>query len=110
MELWIRSQDRQSLIKVNKVCFERNVDDKPTIYGYENYDNYERLGIYKSKKRALEVLDEIERLLMPKVKVIHNKIEARTLRDFSKEVIIEPTIEDIEIIEASSYVYKMPKE
>lgn len=60
MELWIRSQDKMSLIKVNKVCFERNVDDEPTIYGYENYDNYERLGIYKTKERALEVLDEIQ--------------------------------------------------
>jgi len=60
MELWIRSQDKTTLIKVTKLCFEWNIDNEPTIYGYEKYDNYERLGVYKTKERALEVLDEIQ--------------------------------------------------
>lgn len=110
MELWIRSQDKMSLIKVNKVCFERNIDDEPTIYGYENYDNYERLGIYKTKERALEVLDEIEKILMPEIKVIHNKVERSDVSGFKTEYIMQPMIEDVEVLEASSYVYKMPKE
>ena len=63
MELWIRSQDKTTLIKAIKICFERNIDDEPTIYGYEKYDNYERLGVYKTKERALEVLDEIQNKL-----------------------------------------------
>ena len=64
MELWIRNQDKTTLIKVNKICFERNIDNEPTIYGYENYDNYERLGVYNTKERALEVLDEIHQRLI----------------------------------------------
>ena len=59
MELWIRSQDKTTLMKVNRIGFERNIDDEPTIYGYENYGNYERLGTYKTKERALEVLSDI---------------------------------------------------
>ena len=110
MELWIRSQDKKSLIKVNKVCFERNIDDEPTIYGYENYDNYERLGIYKTKERALEVLDEIEKILMPEIKVVHNKVEKRDLDGFRAEYIMQPMIEEVQVLEANSYVYKMPKE
>ena len=75
MELWIRSQDKMSLIKVNKVCFERNIDDEPTIYGYENYENYERLGIYKTKERALEVLDDIHNVLKGNVENHINKFD-----------------------------------
>ena len=63
MELWVRSQDKCSLIKVNKLTFEWNIDNEPKIYDYEKYDNYEKLGIYKSKERALEVLDEIQNLI-----------------------------------------------
>ncbi len=63
MELWIRSQDKSSLMKVNKLTFGINIDDEPTIYGYERYDNYERLGTYKTKERALEVLDEIQKII-----------------------------------------------
>ena len=60
MELWIRSQDRKSLVKVNEIKFyERNghyyIGD-----GFE--DNY---ASYKSKERALEVLDEIQNYICP---------------------------------------------
>ena len=109
MELWIRSQNRESLIKVNKVCFERNIDDEPTIYGYENYDNYDRLGIYKTKERALEVLDEIEKILMPKT-IIKN--EGREMYGLDGHIyrtnILSSAKTDIQ--ELSTYVYKMPKE
>lgn len=109
MELWIRSQDKMSLMKVNKVCFERNIDDEPTIYGYENYENYERLGIYKTKERALEVLDEIERLLMPKMIIKNEGTEMYGLDGhIYKTNILSSAKTDIQ--ELSTYVYEMPKE
>lgn len=109
MNLWIRSQDKTILIKVNRICFERNIDDEPTIYGYENYDNYERLGIYKTKERALEVLNEIQEVLMPKIKVLQS-VNAENNID---GLVSRPTIQEcgkVELLQYSDYVYEMPKE
>ena len=58
MELWIRSQDRTFLRKVNTIGIVEgrdfwSIDENLTI----------SFGKYKTKERALEVLDEIEDLL-----------------------------------------------
>lgn len=54
MELWIRSQDKKVLISCRKLCVSGT-------YGNEIIENdIGSLGIYKSKERALEVLDEIQ--------------------------------------------------
>ena len=85
MELWIRSQDKLSLIKVNRIeifhhysykdtqekyllpsgSFEyRKVQKKDKYIKSEIVSNDEiTLGTYKTKERALEVLDEIQRLI-----------------------------------------------
>ena len=106
MELWIRSQDKTTLIKVNKICFERNIDDEPTIYGYEKYDNYERLVVYKTKERALEILDEIQKLLQPQM--ILSKVGKPIAETCDGTVYVSPN--EYEIKELSCVVYKMPKE
>ena len=68
MELWIRSQDKINLVKVRKISVNYQ-DNKQIIANYmpELYENsgeyYEILGTYKTKERALEVLDEIQDLL-----------------------------------------------
>ena len=36
------------------------------VYCYDKNTEYEELGFYTSKKRALEVLDEIQNILKPK--------------------------------------------
>lgn len=58
MELWIRSQDKMKLVKVNFVYI-RESDNHFTIYG-ETIDSGPIIGTYKTKERALEVLDEIQ--------------------------------------------------
>lgn len=68
MELWIRSQDRCSLVKVdnlyvsvgNYICYyvEKGKEIPNTYYRPSG-----ELGRYKTKERALEVLDEIQDLL-----------------------------------------------
>lgn len=55
MELWIRSQDRENLVHPNYINIGGNKTDKYVIWGHNVL-----LGKYKSKKRALEVLDEIQ--------------------------------------------------
>ena len=58
MELWVRSQDRECLLKINRVDIDTN---GRTIIanGFETI-----IGIYKSKERALEILDEIHQRLI----------------------------------------------
>ena len=58
MELWIRSQDRTFLRKVNTIGIVEgrdfwSIDENLTV----------SFGKYKTKERALEVLDEIQDLL-----------------------------------------------
>ena len=64
MELWIRSQNGERLMKVNGLDYV-GYNDNYVINGYgtNECDNYD-LGLYKSKQRALEVLDEIQRLMI----------------------------------------------
>ena len=60
MDLWIRSQDKEKLLKANDIAIEMNM-----IYGYfDKNTEYEHLGSYATKERALEVLDEIHQRLI----------------------------------------------
>ncbi len=67
MELWIRSQDKTRLIKINSLKY---VEYKGVhiINGYytNEVDNYD-LGVYSTKERALEVLDEIQNIFSLKI-------------------------------------------
>lgn len=58
--MWIRSQDKKTLVKADKLIIGYDKDEKV----YEIHNVYDSLGIYKSKERALEVLDEIENKIM----------------------------------------------
>lgn len=57
MNLWVRSQDKRILQKVDNIFLDANYEDK-RISTYDG-DNVE-LGTYKTKERALEVLNEIQ--------------------------------------------------
>lgn len=63
MDLWIRSQDKRILQKVNNIFTNANYDDK-RISSLTD-DGETELGVYKTKERALEVLDEIQDLMIP---------------------------------------------
>ena len=67
MNLWIRSQDRMNLVQIKQISI--NYYNKKQIianYKPDQYENsgcyYELLGIYETKERALEVLDEIQNI------------------------------------------------
>lgn len=65
MELWIRSQDKRILQKVDNIFLDANYGNK-RISTYDG-DNIE-LGTYKTKERALQVLYEIQRyILLPNI-------------------------------------------
>lgn len=66
MNLWVRSQDKEKLLKINglqyqncKLVENETVEANILIGFYSPYEN-EILGEYKTKERAIEVLDEIQ--------------------------------------------------
>ena len=81
MELWIRSQDRKNLIKANALY-----TDIPDDFGKDSFgvycdkrDSYVsntllKIGTYKTKERALEVLDEIQKLMIEYYQSLDYKI------------------------------------
>ena len=60
MELWMRSQDRTDLICTNRI-YAVNNQIRTNVYGVIGFIV---LGEYKTKERALEVLDEIQKIFM----------------------------------------------
>lgn len=65
MELWIRSQDREALKKVNMgVMYWKDVNDRNCIVNIDNATGYSIMGAYEMEERALEVLDEIQQRLI----------------------------------------------
>lgn len=71
MNLWVRSQDKERLVKVNNVQYTYRKGDlysdvRGKHYIGTYYDNLEILGEYATKERALEVLDEIHKCIIDK--------------------------------------------
>ena len=61
MNLWIRSQNKRALVKVNEITIYNYGDDEGVCIETKNGDF---LGFYKEEKRALEVLDEIQQYIL----------------------------------------------
>ena len=103
MELWIRSQDKERLMKATDIRI--YYAKKENIWVIEDCDD---LGYYQTKERALEVLDEIQNILMPRITytpIVEEDIKPQyTYRHFISEK------GETNILELSTYVYEMPKE
>ena len=110
MELWIRSQDKTRLSKVHDIKY---VEKESDFNDYENViriycgDFNIRAGAYKTKERALEVLDEIQKLIKPTFKINYEYDDSQPIIDgeWLKSLKAESKIEEL-----SCYVYEMPKE
>ena len=89
MELWIRSQDKTMLCKPQYIELQGTNE---IAMGDINI-GYRCVATYKSKERALEVLDEIQTKLDGSGKLPSN------ITDVSKQVFIPPFM-----------VYEMPKD
>lgn len=66
MELWIRTQNKELLLKIDRIGIEE-FDDGYGIVTYERIGtkNEFGLGLYNTKERALEVLNEIQNYICP---------------------------------------------
>lgn len=135
--MWIRTQDRETLIncdsirisysfcktdeyyvllktygqraykKINKMLGDK-ADKK--IYHIETMNSYHILGYYDTQERCLEVLDEIERHINGEYKLIVKEKEKVIEQTFDKlsQSFLPPT-ESIQVITMPK-VYQMPKE
>ena len=88
MNLWIRSQDRETLMLINTITIAENDN---VIIGYGADNNMKvLLGGYETRERCVEVLDEIQ-----------NKIATLNYQNHFLN-------EDFNLIESN--IYEMPKE
>ena len=102
MNLWIRSQDRRYLIKTEYLYMVHDEENKKAYIGDKMAGH---IAKYKTKERALEVLDEIQKLFEPKIILKSIKEIAQTL-----DGVYYTNPDEYEIEQLSSYVYQMPEE
>ena len=105
MDLWIRSQNKQSLLKLIAISLD---NDKTGIYGYYDTDYYEVLGKYATKERALEVLDVIQSILT--TKITYKPVVQEEYNMLYPYKHFKKVDDNMEIKELSTFVYQMPKE
>lgn len=128
MDLWIRSQDKNILLKVDKIEICHNYtqkvkyenylpkgsisyDSMKTVTTYVNdkyidsniYVNGIELGTYKSKERALKVLDEIQNILNLKDMYKYDReLVLKSWENFDEK--------QVKIAIQQMSIYEMPKE
>lgn len=60
--MWIRSQEKNSLVNVNDICIYEVKKGSKTIYQFRcyGYGTYYTLGDYSTEEKALKVMDMIQ--------------------------------------------------
>ena len=81
--MWIRRQDKELLGNFKAFYIDEHMSDEIVIIGCDGHVHVNdkvlsafELGTYKSKERALEVLDEIQKLLiaLPRTEIPFNDV------------------------------------
>ena len=119
MNLWLRSQDKEKLLKCNDIAISNNVINERESIKFKGYKivgyfdkntEYEILGTYETKERAIEVLDEIQNILKPTIITTGYECELKEnikdITSFNLDMIPTKT----EIQELSTVVYQMPED
>ena len=115
MDLWIRSQDKTILTKVDNLCCMGN----RIVFIPNRMNGRDIVGKYKTQNRALEVLDEIQQkiktllYLKPSCMMSLEDIKAGKayFEDLNKQEFITcDTHFEIIPISTNTIVYEMPEE
>jgi len=86
--MWVRSQDRETLAQVDYFDLSEDADGKIEIVVFSKNGLIDTMGIYKTKERALEVLDEIQETIIRTDSVITvsgDALEQNTVYNMPKE-------------------------
>lgn len=107
MELWIRVQKNkqlnQGLVKVEDLILEKYSANEWSIR-----QNCDTLAIYKTEKRALEVLDEIEKLIKP-ITIFQNcQVDKSTIEQINETGYCMVN-NDARVEQISQAFYQMPE-
>ena len=104
MNLWVRSQDKECLTNISNIqyIYKNNMHGLGTYY-----DNLKVLGTYKTKERAIEILDEIQNLLQPTIE--YKPIVQEEYNTSYKYKHFVKVDDNAEIKELSTFVYQMPE-
>ena len=105
MELWIRSQDRTALIKIDEL----NIGKSGSFWVIKDKNPKNILGSYDSFDRTLEVLDEIQNILNPKYILDASSIIPDGDSWVENGIIMQNYNANASIEELSTYVYQMPE-
>lgn len=92
MELWIRSQDRMKLVNNCNLYISNEIRNEYVIEDLSN--KYLKLGTYRTLERALEVFDEIQKIINGEI-AMQKEVESQIVG--CKKIIV-------------LNVYEMPKE
>ena len=127
MSLWIRSQDREGLLKVDTIDMEAETTSNGSILEgiYETVKtgryfilaNKYRVGVYGTKGQALEILNEIQNLLTGKLILkTNNHLKAEDLfrlkneyeRINNEQFITQDDSVEIKQLATGDIIYEMP--
>lgn len=112
MDLWLRSQDRHQLIKVDSIGLTYDDGKASRIVCYENSRTWV-VARYRTQERAMEVLDEIQNYLTPRF-IVNSQGDTDSLENLFDKVTEYKAFPDnkleIKNISRDSWVYEMPKE
>lgn len=115
MELWIRSQDKTILTKVDNICIMEN----RIVFIPNRTNGRTTLGTFKTDKRALEILDEISKTIknqyIVKSKCLIKPSDMMKEKEYLEntydgDFIMQPLEYEIEPINPNIIYYEMPKE
>lgn len=117
MNLWIRSTGKVNLLQARflTIMEGKNFYEKKD-WEYKGYTicnvgyngHYEILGTYKTKERALEVLDDIQNILTAKIS--YKPVVQEEYNMLYSHKHFEKVNDNMEIKELSTFVYQMPEE
>lgn len=102
MDLWIRSQSKEKLVKIENIYISDEIRDGRAIMGCNSAFINQDLGTYATKERALEVLDEIQSLI--------DFMVCKEIFTYDSEDFMQLTYKQIKHIEENGCIYEMPKE
>lgn len=107
MELWIRTQDRTTLIR----SYEIYISEQQNKYLLRAKRTSHILGSYETFERALEVLDEIQNILAPKymIRMDENLNNITNFLNIDVTYIKNDNNADVKNIN-NTFVYEMPQE
>lgn len=118
MDLWIRSQNKEILAKVDLLYIEKGKKCLDAEEGYDIVDDKYRYGRYGTLERALQILDEIQgkikSLLYLKSNIPLGLNDIKCAKSYFEElnevdVIICDNNFEIVPISTNIVVYEMPK-